>query len=127
MDDFLCHERFATADRLELNRDCFGLGVEVDGFVSHFATPARLLVTSKWQGSIKDVVAVDPYIAGSYAFCHFVSAADITLFLDMMAVERGASTNTLEAYRRDLSDFSDDLTDLTYDDQGVFFNLIGKF
>lgn len=39
-----------------------------------------------------------------------MSAADITLFLDMMAVERGASTNTLEAYRRDLSDFSDDLT-----------------
>lgn len=39
-----------------------------------------------------------------------MSAADITLFLDMMAVERGASTNTLEAYRRDLSDFADDLT-----------------
>lgn len=39
-----------------------------------------------------------------------MSSADITLFLDMMAVERGASTNTLEAYRRDLSDFSDDLT-----------------
>lgn len=38
-----------------------------------------------------------------------MSAADITLFLDMMAVERGASSNTLEAYRRDLSDFSDDL------------------
>lgn len=38
-----------------------------------------------------------------------MSAADITLFLDMMAVERGASNNTLEAYRRDLTDFSDDL------------------
>lgn len=36
--------------------------------------------------------------------------ADIRLFLDMMAVERGASVNTLEAYRRDLNDFSDDLT-----------------
>jgi integrase/recombinase XerD len=39
-----------------------------------------------------------------------MSAADITLFLDMMAVERGASANTLEAYRRDLADFCDDLT-----------------
>jgi integrase/recombinase XerD len=33
----------------------------------------------------------------------------IELFLDMLAAERGASTNTLDAYRRDLSDFSADL------------------
>lgn len=32
------------------------------------------------------------------------------LFLDMMAVERGASNNTLEAYRRDLADFDGYLT-----------------
>ncbi len=32
------------------------------------------------------------------------------LFLDMLAAERGASANTLEAYRRDLADFSADLT-----------------
>jgi integrase/recombinase XerD len=30
-----------------------------------------------------------------------------TLFLDMMATERGASGNTLDAYRRDLDDYSD--------------------
>ncbi|MEP9366199.1 site-specific tyrosine recombinase XerD [Xanthobacter sp. VNH20] len=30
----------------------------------------------------------------------------LALFLDMQAVERGASANTLEAYRRDLKDFS---------------------
>jgi integrase/recombinase XerD len=30
----------------------------------------------------------------------------VELFLDMMATERGASRNTLEAYRRDLSDYS---------------------
>ena len=35
----------------------------------------------------------------------------IELFLDMLAAERGASTNTLDAYRRDLVDFSSDLTD----------------
>ena len=31
------------------------------------------------------------------------------LFLDMLAAERGASANTLDAYRRDLTDFSTDL------------------
>ena len=33
----------------------------------------------------------------------------IELFLDMIAAERGASANTLDAYRRDLTDFSVDL------------------
>jgi integrase/recombinase XerD len=33
-----------------------------------------------------------------------VSARSIALFLDMMAAERGAAYNTLEAYRRDLDD-----------------------
>jgi integrase/recombinase XerD len=34
----------------------------------------------------------------------------IELFLDMLAAERGASVNTLDAYRRDLADFSAELT-----------------
>ena len=29
------------------------------------------------------------------------------LFLDMLAAEQGAGSNTLDAYRRDLTDFSD--------------------
>ncbi len=33
-------------------------------------------------------------------------AADIESFLDMMAAERGAAANTIEAYRRDLSDYA---------------------
>jgi integrase/recombinase XerD len=33
----------------------------------------------------------------------------IELFLDMLAAERGASANTLDAYRRDLTGFSEDL------------------
>jgi len=33
----------------------------------------------------------------------------IDLYLDMLAAERGAATNTLEAYRRDLEDFARDL------------------
>jgi integrase/recombinase XerD len=33
----------------------------------------------------------------------------IDLYLDMLAAERGASANTLDAYRRDLTDFSADL------------------
>ena len=32
------------------------------------------------------------------------------LFLDMLAAEQGAGDNTLEAYRRDLTDFSEFLT-----------------
>jgi integrase/recombinase XerD len=35
----------------------------------------------------------------------------IELFLDMLAAERGASRNTLDAYRRDLTDFAADLAD----------------
>src|SRR3954452_22769183 len=33
----------------------------------------------------------------------------IDLYLDMLAAERGAAANTLEAYRRDLQDFSADV------------------
>src|SRR6266508_1739085 len=33
----------------------------------------------------------------------------IDLYLDMLAAERGAAANTLEAYRRDLEDFAADL------------------
>src|ERR1700753_2849303 len=36
------------------------------------------------------------------------SAAKLTgLFLDMLAAEQGAGDNTIEAYRRDLTDFSE--------------------
>src|SRR5437868_1016051 len=35
----------------------------------------------------------------------------IDLYLDMLAAERGAAANTLEAYRRDLADFSSDLAE----------------
>lgn len=34
-------------------------------------------------------------------------AGEIDLFLDMMAAERGAARNTLEAYRRDLDDYAE--------------------
>src|SRR5919108_368173 len=34
----------------------------------------------------------------------------INLFLDMLAAEQGAGDNTLDAYRRDLTDFSEFLT-----------------
>src|ERR1044072_1673377 len=52
------------------------------------------------------------------AFTHFRCNAGMTpsderlidLYLDMLAAERGAAANTLEAYRRDLTDFSAALT-----------------
>ena len=34
----------------------------------------------------------------------------IDLFLDMLAAEQGAGDNTLDAYRRDLTDFSEFLS-----------------
>src|SRR3954471_9018070 len=36
-------------------------------------------------------------------------ARAVDLYLDMLAAERGAAANTLEAYRRDLEDFAGDL------------------
>jgi integrase/recombinase XerD len=39
----------------------------------------------------------------------------VELFLDMLAAERGASVNTLDAYRRDLTDFSASATIATAD------------
>jgi integrase/recombinase XerD len=38
------------------------------------------------------------------------SADRLALFLDMLATERGATRNTLEAYRRDIEDYSEFLT-----------------
>ena len=35
------------------------------------------------------------------------SEAQVELFLDMLAAERGAGKNTLDAYSRDLADLSD--------------------
>ncbi|MEM6383003.1 MAG: site-specific tyrosine recombinase XerD [Pseudomonadota bacterium] len=37
-----------------------------------------------------------------------MGSANVDLFLDMVAVERGAAANTVAAYRRDLLDFADD-------------------
>jgi integrase/recombinase XerD len=40
-----------------------------------------------------------------------IDARLIDLYLDMLAAERGAAANTLEAYRRDLDDFAADLAE----------------
>src|SRR5688500_17987823 len=52
---------------------------------------SRLSSTPASEGATR--MAGDPYL--------------IEAFLEMMAAERGAALNTLEAYRRDLSDFSE--------------------
>jgi len=46
--------------RLRFNTDRFDLGVELEDFAAHFTAPAGLLVSSKRQSRIKDVVAVNP-------------------------------------------------------------------
>src|ERR1700738_1558689 len=56
----------------------------------------------------------------------------IDLYLDMLAAERGAARNTLEAYRRDLEDFADALkgaviADATSEDiRGYLAQLAGR-
>src|SRR5205809_486914 len=56
----------------------------------------------------------------------------IDLYLDMLAAERGAARNTLEAYRRDLEDFAGDLkraaiADATGEDiRGYLARLAGR-
>src|SRR3954470_6145890 len=56
----------------------------------------------------------------------------IDLYLDMLAAERGAARNTLEAYRRDLEDFAADLkgvalADATGEDiRGYLARLAGR-
>jgi integrase/recombinase XerD len=49
----------------------------------------------------------------------------IELFLDMLAAERGASVNTLDAYRRDLADFSAG-TDVASADNDALRAYLGK-
>src|SRR5882672_12702872 len=56
----------------------------------------------------------------------------IDLYLDMLAAERGAARNTLEAYRRDLEDFAGELkgaaiADATGEDiRGYLARLTGR-
>jgi integrase/recombinase XerD len=52
----------------------------------------------------------------------------IELFLDMIAAERGASRNTLDAYRRDLTDFSQhaDIATADTDDLRAYMNELAK-
>src|SRR5262249_23150523 len=51
--------------RLELHTNCFGFGIKFKDIVTHFATPARLLVSTKRHRSIENIVAIDPNGAGS--------------------------------------------------------------
>src|SRR5262245_26786364 len=53
----------------------------------------------------------------------------IELFLDMLAAERGAAKNTLEAYRRDLTEFSEDIESIataTTDELRAHLARLGK-
>jgi integrase/recombinase XerD len=49
----------------------------------------------------------------------------VELFLDMLAAERGASANTLDAYRRDLADFSTG-TNIATADTDALRNYLGR-
>ena len=51
----------------------------------------------------------------------------IEAFLEMIAVERGAARNTLDAYRRDLADFSEFLTSLGTNIESVSNDLVESY
>src|SRR5678816_2501749 len=51
----------STARTLKCNDDCFRLGVEFQHFVAHLAAPTGLLVTTKRERGIENVVAIDPH------------------------------------------------------------------
>ena len=50
---------------LQRRADRLDLGVLLQYFVAHFASPAGLLVSAEGQGSIENVVAVDPHRPGA--------------------------------------------------------------
>src|SRR5215469_17806128 len=58
--------------------DCFGLRIQLQSFVSHFASPARLLVSAKRQGRVENVVAVNPDRSGAHLLGGAMRLADVT-------------------------------------------------
>ncbi|SVB58087.1 uncharacterized protein METZ01_LOCUS210941, partial [marine metagenome] len=63
--------------RLDSHTNGFGLGVEIEYFVPHLATPTALLVTAEGKRSIKDIVGVYPHSTRAQASCGPVGLADI--------------------------------------------------
>jgi hypothetical protein len=57
----------------------------------------------------------------------YASETQQTYFGALAAVYRHVGNNAKIGIGYNFGEFSDDLTDLTYDDQGVFLNVIGKF
>src|ERR1700733_108049 len=76
----LTHRPIVFKDRKWLGdsgADGFGLCVEIEGVVSHLASPTRLFVTSKGHARVEDVVAVDPHRAGAKLLRHAMRLANV--------------------------------------------------
>src|ERR1035438_3355586 len=69
--------RSSVLVRSKCDGDGLGLGVVVQDLFAHFAAPAGLLVSAEGQGSVEDVVAVDPHGAGAKTARHFVGQAQV--------------------------------------------------
>jgi hypothetical protein len=57
-----------TGNALQSDADSLDLSIVLKHFVAHLAAPAGLLVASKRQGGVEDVVAIDPH-GSSAQFC----------------------------------------------------------
>src|SRR5215469_1340524 len=64
----LLHPGLPTGNALQSDTDSLDLGIVLKHLVAHLAAPARLLVASKRQGGVEDVVAIDPH-GSSAQFC----------------------------------------------------------
>jgi len=56
-----------------------------------------------------------------------ISEADDSRLGALLGVYRHIGNNLKIGVGYNFTDYSDDLTDLSYDEKGVFFNIIGKF
>ena len=50
---------------LQRRANCFDFCILLQRFMAHFASPSRLFVSTEGQGSVENVVAVDPHRAGA--------------------------------------------------------------
>src|SRR5438876_7152841 len=62
------HQKLPLGNALQFDADRLDLGIVLKHLVALLAAPAGLLVATKGQGGVEDVVAIDPH-GSSVEFC----------------------------------------------------------